>query len=112
MTHTSYELSKKLKEFLGKDAPEPIAKSWSKYCPVCGLMEFESDHDCVCSTIPAYTLEDLLSKPFCEAFGKKLGPDEWPITYDEPERIARWIQRRYWNGGYPEVEKCLLEMMK
>jgi hypothetical protein len=42
---------------------------------------------------------------------KKLAPLRYP---DEPwsEAIAREILREYWDGGLPEVEKALLEMME
>ena len=106
MTHTSYELSKKLKEFLGDYWMRPIenkhytTKNGYRIPLYMGTLGKKYLIDC----FPAYTLEDLLSKPFCLAMWKKL---------KEP---ANWTQealaRAYYTGGFPVVEAELLKLME
>lgn len=110
MTHISYECVKKIKAFLGKEAPEPMGHTWYSpsgmlYTTNCPRTEKES---------PAYRLEDLLSRGFCEAFVKvgaaKFGFDEDEVT----DFVADWsteIAYAYFNGNLPAVEAALLEMM-
>jgi len=123
-THTSYKLSKALKEFLGDSAPEPMGlRVWAKvksgpakgdvllidYMPgVVGIEQF-----------PAYQLHDLLSKPFCEAManarakivfiGKGMGKK---FNKRTAEIIAHDLLNRYYDGGLPAVEAELFRMME
>ena len=109
-THISYKLSKALKEFLGKDAPEPM-DDLDYYTVAFDTPEHEKFGD----KIPCYALHDLLSKPFCEAFVKvgkvKFGFDEDEVT----DYIADWsteMSYAYWNGGLSAVEVELFKMME
>ena len=107
--HTSYEVSKRLKEFMGESAPEPMDKK-------CYEDKFGS---IVCawyksSSYPAYQLHDLLSKPFCEAF-VKVGAKRFGFGEDEiTDFVADWsteMAHAYWNGGLEAVEAALMKMM-
>lgn len=107
MTHTSYEISKRLKEFMGVRAPEPMNKQVWKY----NGEGFEKNliktwaADETDIVYPAYQLHDLLSKPLCEAMAKKVFP------HGEVYLAAK-IFAGYYNGGLPAVEKALMEMME
>ena len=113
-THTSYAVSKRLKEFMGEGVLEPMKpKYWSKgpYGLPGTLSKFQS---CNMDSFPAYQLHDLLSRPFCEAFvkvgAKKFGFDEDEIT----DFVADWstdMAYAYWNGGLEAVEAALMKMM-
>jgi hypothetical protein len=117
--HISYEVSKKLKEFLGESAPEPMEKAWYRWYEtgrVKGPLsyKFTEGDDELYVLVPAYRLEDLLSRPFCEAFvkvgAKKFGFDEDEIT----DFVADWsteMAYAYWNGGLEAVEAALMKMM-
>ena len=119
MTHTNYEVSKRLKEFLGGNAPEPMLKHyyWKPYSgyKIFGphtYNESEADREQVC---PAYQLHDLLSKPFCEAMAKKIGYPtlsmNWSMRTKSSYLHTIW-SNAYFKGGLPAVEKALMEMMK
>ncbi len=105
-THTCYEVSKRLKEFLGDSAPEPMAVE-DEY-PYYGIngsrvpRKFSTESD-----YPRYQLHDLLSKPFCEAMGEKIDPG----CSDSGDDLAYRIYDEYREGGLPEVESCLMEMV-
>ena len=119
-TRTSYAVSKRLKEFLGESAPEPMGNEfvwqWPD-TPVVWHMDEGSEYppkDPSIVSYPAYRLEDLLSRPFCEAFvkvgAKKFGFDEDEIT----DFVADWsteMAYAYWNGGLEAVEAALMKMM-
>ena len=103
-THLSYEVSKKLKEFLGEDTPEPIeAGYW------CGNGHAYSLTPPVkkgaVNSAPFYKLHDLLSRPFCEAMAKK-------IRYQCAGAVYSEMAHNNWLGGLPAVEKVLLDMME
>ena len=105
-THISYEVSKRLKEFLGDSAPEPICKCvWicGRTTPVYPPYAFVTGE----ALYPAYQLHDLLSKPFCEAMAKALSK-----TPDFNTWVFGNISEAYWYGGLPAVERTLTEMMK
>ena len=107
-TRISYETARKLKEFLGESAPEPmddkyfIAHSSGKiencngklFTPIHGEQYF-----------PRYSLHDLLSKPFCEAL-ENIGVRLFSHT------IVLRLSNMYYDGGLPAVERSLMEMMK
>ena len=110
MTTTSYELSKKLAKFLGPSRPTPLRKYyWNNGFGVATTIYIVylrgEKNDGV---IPAYTLEDLLSKPFCEAIGKLVEPGYAAIRTIQ---IRDLIVAKYYDGGFPAVEKALWEMM-
>lgn len=113
-THISYETAKKLKEFLGVSAPEPIAelKWWRRPIKWTGKAELSEFTNCVefFDAAPAYQLHDLLGKPFCDAFCVKTGESDWDGigVYGLCHKLAD----QYLNGGLPAVEKALEEMMK
>ncbi len=105
-THTSYEVSKRLKEFLGESAPEPMDKgldSRSWYSP---------NHACPCryqepGGFPIYQLHDLLSRPFCEVMSLKIyGTNMWDL------KVFRQLSNLYFSGGLPAVEAELMKMME
>ena len=109
-THTSYAVSKALKEFLGSSAPEPMGNTW--YSP--SGMLYTTIAPRPDSELPAYRLEDLLSKPFGEAF-VKMGAKKFGFDEDEQtDYIADWstdMAYAYWNGGLPAVGAELMRMM-
>ena len=103
MTHISYGVSKKLKDFLKDSAPEPMeggywcgkGHAYSLTTPVKGPINSK----------PFYKLHDLLSKPFCEAMAKKR--TKW-----HADGISEMLWGNYYSNGLPGVERSLLEMMK
>jgi len=90
MKHMSYELSKALKKFLGKGAPS-------------------SHSDKFYGIIPAYTLEDLLSKPFCKALASKYKGPLW--INKRSDLLQLNLCGRYYDNGFPAVESALWEMI-
>lgn len=108
-THISYETAKRIKEFLGDKAPEPMGKEY--WCDGYIHISPTKTKPRNGSDWPAYRLEDLLSKPFCEAMGKKGAlPDkaEFMIT---SRAIATAIFEAYFKNNMPAVEELLMEMM-
>lgn len=104
----SYEVSKRIKEFLGEDAPASLESMW--WCDYDGIRVAQGRNDK--NMTWAYGLEDLLSRPFCHAmFMKHMKPESFVFSF-EWKTIAKDIAEAYINGGYPGVEKCLLELMK
>lgn len=119
-THTSYKVSKALKEFLGKDAPAPMNKYlfWEKVKgerrPMLVNLEdrdYHDDRDVV--FYPAYQLHDLLSKPFCKAMAKNLKkPLGMYCETDGASNISKNLHFvYYWHNGLPAVEAELMRMM-
>ena len=114
--HTCYEVSKRLKEFLGESAPEPIEDNKCAYYGkdlMCYVPE-ESKTERHRYTFDgyAYRLEDLLSKPFITAMEKKMySPEVLEDGYDEMEHYHQ-ILNAWVDGGMEAVEKALLEMME
>lgn len=103
-THTSYEVSKRLKEFLGESAPKPMSQSYSYD---------KGGH----KTYPKYTryqLHDLLSKPFCEAFRDKVFLSDSVRFKDlwTSREMGQILAMHYFDGGLPAVEKALMKMME
>jgi len=98
---TSYMLSKRLKEFLGERAPEPIEKSVGY-----NLKGDPYFYDSPKYYYHSYELQDLLSKPFCRAFAFALG--DVNVAYGA---VAEGILRHYYDGGFAAVEKTLLKIM-
>ena len=111
--HTSYELSKALKEFLGDSAPEPMENAY--YVSDGSIWENLSKEliteKAVC---PAYTLEDILSKPFCEAIIDSIS------DYDWCDKVQRGVHQsnlgidfaiKYYDGGFPAVELALKRLI-
>lgn len=108
MTHITHKTAKMLKEFLGKDAPEPMEKAW--WIIYHGKPEiFYGDYGVHHDQFPAYQLHDLLSKPFCEAMAK--AGTNVNGEYGE-RRISRHLSEIYFDGGLPAVEKALIQMME
>ena len=115
----SYEVCKRLKEFLGEDAPEPIdSELWTHVPP-----KISSSDNCLKSMrehpylTPVYKLHDILSKPFCEALAKKCDIEKvYPKAFTQcpwKEVLIRNILcSEYYDGGYPAVEKELMQMME
>ena len=101
-THTSFEVSKRLKEFC-PELPEPM----DMMCYGHDGKLFKSVPPVI--LFPAYRLEDLLSKPFCEAFYKKIYPEATAINIADAS-WALWIG--YYTGGLPAVESELMKMME
>ena len=107
MTHITYKTAKRLKEFLGESAPEPMTHGY--WCKGCGQIQPYGPcdgHDQY-GAFPAYRLKDLLSKPFCEAMAKNKSPLEW-----NEKGIYETICNHNYKGGLPAVEAALMEMMK
>ena len=113
-THISYETAKRLKEFLGDSAPEPIKGVFGEIwlydpeCPEDGILQGVSIS---AGDYPAYQLHDLLSKEFCEAMEEKYENGGERQGFN-PSDLAHEITSKYYDGGLPAVEKALLEMME
>ena len=108
--HTCYEVSKRLKEFLGDDCPSPedMAYWWENNSDKsnCGVHKFPNALNRVGFTLyPAYRLEDLLSKPFFEAMENRIG------NKDQNGELSM-LACHYFDGGIEAVEKALCEMME
>jgi hypothetical protein len=114
-THTiSYNTAKRLKEFLGEFAPEPMVnKSYDSRGIFDSAVKFPPNY-------PAYQLHDLMSKPFAEAMayrrdkmvcvpGKTQGKK---FIKEVAEVIAHDLLNKYYDGGLPAVESALMEMME
>ena len=114
-THISYEVSKRLKEFLGDSAPDPMEPGWWVETTD-GGHTWPDIHTCHEKTDPpAYQLHDLLSKPFTDAMFKKVGVVEMTDTdmgIEDDYDVFLKISYAYYEGGLPAVEKSLMEMMK
>lgn len=109
-THISYKVANKLKEFLGESAPNPISNYWWTLKNGYRVALYKA-----CAGYPAYQLHDLLSEPFCDAMLKEgirtqhLSQSEYDeIKQDWPSTIAEI----YFNGGLPDIEKALEQMME
>lgn len=119
MKTLSYETSKRLKEFLGESAPEPMDNNWYEIYeePLStsvrmGYKQFAS-RDYTVAVCPAYTLEDLLSRPFCEAMSKRIGGTNHPVILDaRPSVYQGELSFQYWKGGFPAVESELNLLME
>ena len=109
-THTSYNLSKALKEFC-PELPEPTeenplayyGKDLMHYVPAEKGTEM---HRQMFNGF-AYRLEDLLSELFCEKMIKAGVKDEFGA-----HGIMRDLGEAYWQGGMPAVERELWDMME
>jgi hypothetical protein len=114
--HTSYELSKALKEFLGDSAPEPMD---GIYCYGKDKLLDKADWSKLPSKcIPAYTLDDILSKPFCEAMAKAIRKNQAKNFKPSPMDVQnlgielRYIlSKEYYAGGFPAVELALKRLI-
>ena len=108
-THISPKLAKALNDFLRDNAPEPISKEY--YIP---SGEYLYTTSIARKTeYPAYRLEDLLSKPFCEAMFENTGVilrDNGNDTEDAFD-ISAELNGAYYDGGLPAVEKELFSLM-
>jgi len=112
-THISYEVAKRLKEFLGKSAPEPLGNGAYFYdnngnkASKINIMDGPRYGIIYNNPFPAYMLHDLLSKEFCEAMSiRKFGDIGWA------NMCGGTLWSLYFCGGMPAVEKALLEMME
>lgn len=105
-THISYKCAKKLKNFLGSNAPEPMDGYYIKenmwYQPYRTLTKDQT-------TFPAYQLHDLLSKTFAEAFHLAA----WRHGIKGIADISVVLFEAYKDGrGILGVERAIEEMMK
>lgn len=112
MNYTNYELSKKLAKFMGKDSPEPIdGETWVEWKDGEGPTPYV---DSICKRkvsnnlilTNAYTLEDVLSKPFCEALVKVFN------TPDNAVGLNSLLSCKYYYYGFEGVEKALEQIME
>lgn len=115
MKTLTYKTSVKLAKFLGKDVPEPIGKEWwiipdDKTDPPF-IVEGQKPYE---GKFPAYTLEDILSRPFCEAFrsevfrrDNKKFKDLWT-----PRELAQIMTLHYYDGSMEAVEREILRLME
>jgi len=106
--HTSYEVSARIKEFLGESAPEPLSEQW--YTSLGTIV-----NNGLRLKPPAYQLHDLLSKLFTEAMFKKVGVVEMTDTdlgIEDDYDVFLKISYAYYEGGLPVVERVLMEMME
>jgi len=115
-THISYSTAKKLKAFLGESAPEPMEDNKRGYYGkdlMCYVPE-ESATERHKYTFDgyAYRLEDLLSKPFCEAFLDTMENKKHWCPVDSNADLSHELAYKYFFGGLPAVEKALCEMME
>ena len=111
MQSTSYEVSEALNAFLGDTAPKPLDDIfWSEkdssgghrrgsYAFITNMGEWSV------KCFPAYTLEDLLSKPFCRAMAKK-SKRVW-----HPDGISEMLWGYFYGGGFGGIERKLLRMI-
>ena len=123
-THTSYKVSKRLKEFMGESSPEPLEDDKKAYYGK-DLLHYATDEIATESHRRtfngfAYRLEDLLSRPFCEAFEKRMLADcgsqngnkrlyrDVPVDTDLRDGLCR----KYYTEGLPAVEAALMKMME
>jgi hypothetical protein len=107
-THTSYEVSKRLKEFLGKEAPEPMGRKAYITENINGKIGLSTDTPTGFDTVPAYRLEDLLSRPFCEAIWKKV---RYRLNGYYACDIKTALALAYYEGSMEAVEAALIKMM-
>ena len=121
MNTLSYETSVKLAKFLGRNVPKPIDEKWWCYIsyPEKGIKQTDvSDwRDGMLwgrKIIPAYTLEDILSQPFCAAMAKKHPHARYfdGKCEDLPWEINLYLNEAYYNNGFLSVEKELLKIIK
>lgn len=113
MTHITYECAKRLKEFLGESAPEPMGRTYY-WMSVEGVLDYGPDLEhceCKCEKVNRYALHDLLSKPFCEAFSAAMERKPGVLLFKATHVFTR-CARPYYDGGLPAVEKALMEMME
>jgi hypothetical protein len=112
--HISYRTAQALKEFLGKDAPEPMEDLYYYKDPItCRTMLMNNpQEDWILA--PAYSLHDLLSREFCEAMGNKLISirKQWPWREEKFKEICVEIFNEYYDGGLPAVEKAIIEIIR
>lgn len=114
--YVGYEVSRRLKAFLGESAPEPMGKEYwhtidsGLNCEKKVIRRWETKTD----GIPAYQLHDLLSPAFCEAMAKKHPHARYfdGKCEDLPWEICLCLNEEYFNGGLSAVEKALMEMME
>lgn len=119
-THITYETAKRLKEFLGDSAPEPIAGDYT-YClydtppfiyEVNNLENWPPHIGEEVKKYPAYQLHDLLSKQFCEAFLDMLEKKKGWCPVDGNDELSQELAYKYFFGGLPAVEAELIKMME
>lgn len=116
--HISYEVSKRLKEFLGESAPTPMVGFYwrpedTDDIEIISFINFNGEK--TKDFYPAYQLHDLLSKPFTDAIFKKIGVVEMTDTdmgIEDDYDVFLKISYSYYEGGLPAVERALMEMMK
>lgn len=118
MTHISYKTAKRLKEFLGESVPEPMLNDWY-------IIRRDSSHPFVSTPATedethlingpaAYSLHDLLSKPFCEAMALARRTPQASEVYTRivwGPQISKVLSEVYYHSGLPAVEKELMKMM-
>ena len=115
MTHISYEIARKLKEVLRKNAPKPMERMYFVYDDdshqweprtILGISKFP----------PMYGVCDLVGQGFCKALAAKhphcKALNKYAPIEDLAWDISRMIQEEYYNNGLPAVEKALCEMME
>lgn len=99
MMNTSYTVSKRLKEFFGADAPAPIGQ-------IC-MSDKEGPGDAW-----LYTLEDILSRPFCAAVAEKYYFSKIHYSKDAKrpviDNLSMYFWKAYYERGFPAVEKRLI----
>lgn len=100
----TYETAKKLKEFLGEGTVEPIDGGYYQK-GYYSLFPNKGDY-------PAYSLEDLLSKPFLESFWRKTKSKQEDRGNWSASEFGQILSINYFYGGIEAVEKCLLKMIK
>ena len=101
MNHTEYKLSKQLKEFFGKDAPEPII--YQGYTESGSFIDADSNLTYLI-VYPAYSLEDILSRPFCIAIDLR-------IPGAKARDIAKQLFSAYYDDGFPAVEAEIAKLI-
>jgi hypothetical protein len=119
-TRISYEVAKVLKEFLGDSAPDPIGNDWWYHNDPDFPNHITHGPNIYGKTgkeygdYPAYRLEDLLSREFCEALCSKKGI-EFIVKNDELFVDNVWgMQQKlncaYYYGGLDLTERVIIEM--
>ena len=123
MNHTNYELSKALKAFMGESAKHPCDNRWwieSQAKPDGEPFLFQDDDELVYRKTgivcyPAYSLEDILSRPFCKAMAKNHPHRKALDKYDRGEDLAwdtaYFLHGVFYNKGFKGVELALKSLI-
>lgn len=108
MKTLSPETCKKLKEVLGENAIESYWFWDNEGEYTCTEEEIPSWH----TFIPAYTVQDVLSREFLEALGEKLGWKIYQYSHGQTWQVeGRYLLEAYWQSQ-EKFEEELLKLIE